>query len=123
MKQLFGDDGTQSLTYGINFYQLMHRQNQALAKLSKNIAGWNERIDTIYVAIEKQEAKIKDLILNGKKAEAKRQLRVFKVLENQLTKSENILAVFVNAKVQLESRFSEENIIKVLELPINFSSN
>ena len=92
------------------------QQQQALAKLAKQLAESKEKIDAQYAKIEKQEAKIKDLISKGKRTEAKRQLMTFKMLQDELVKSENLVTTLEKAKVQLEASLETKSMIDALRV-------
>jgi len=91
------------------------QQQQGLAKLAKQLAESKERIDLQYAKIEKQEAKIKELIAKGKRTEAKRQLMTFKMLQEELMKSENLVTTLEKAKVQLEASLETKSMIDALK--------
>lgn len=103
----------QTLPGGMTQQQL--QQQQTLAKLSKQLAESKERIDNSYIKIEKQEAKVKELISKGKRNEAKRQLMTFKMLQQELIKQENLVTTLEKAKVQLEASVETKNMIDVLK--------
>jgi len=91
------------------------QQQQALARLNKQLAESKEKIDLSYEKVEKQELKIKELIAKGKRTEAKRQLVTFKMLQQELVNQENLVTTLEKAKVQLENSVMTKNMIEALE--------
>lgn len=102
----------QTLPGGMTLEQA--QQQQTLVTLSEQLAESKDRIDTMYTKIEKQETKIKDLISRGKRTEAKRQLMTFKMIQDELVKSENLVTTLEKAKVQLEASLEINSMIGVL---------
>ena len=102
------------LPKGMTFQQV--QQQQALVRISKQVAESKEKIDEQYERIEKEELKIKDLIAKGKRTAAKRQLAMFKILQDQLNKSENLLTVLEKSKIQLMTSLETKNMTDAISI-------
>jgi hypothetical protein len=105
---------TQTLPVGMTPEQV--QQQQALAKLSKELDGIKEKIDIQYLKIEKLEAKIQGLKLEGKTTEADSEATNLKILEDELMESENLATTLEKEKVQLEATLETRFMIEALKM-------
>lgn len=103
----------QTLPDGLTLEQV--QQQQALAKFSKCLAEYKEKIDDQYAKFGKQEAYIKGLISKGKRTEAMGQLMTFKIFQDELISSENLVTTLEKAKIQLESALEDARVIEALK--------
>ncbi len=69
--------------------QELERQRK-LVQMQKTLEEMKEKIDIGYKKLEDKQMRIKELIRQNKKTEAKRQLQVFKCLQDELAKQENM---------------------------------
>lgn len=94
-----------------------------LVEMEKTIVIANSRIEVANLALADKEQSIRDLIRNKKKNEAKRQLQVFKTMQDEIIKQKNLLTLLEKTKIQVESAIMAKDLIKGLKDGINIQKS
>jgi hypothetical protein len=94
--------------------QELERQRK-LVSMQKTLEEMREKIEIGYKKIDDKQAKIKDLIRQKKKNEAKRQLQVLKTYQEELAKQENMCIILEKTKIQLEVAADTSKMVDVFK--------
>jgi Snf7. len=92
----------------------LERQRK-LVQMQKTLEEMREKIDIGYKKLDEKQNKIKDLIRQKRKAEAKRQLQVFKTFQEELAKQENMCIILEKTKIQLEVAAETSKMVEVFK--------
>jgi hypothetical protein len=92
----------------------LERQRK-LVSMQKTLEEMREKIEIGYKKIDDKQAKIKDLIRQKKKNEAKRQLQVLKTYQEELAKQENMCIILEKTKIQLEVAADTSKMVDVFK--------
>jgi len=92
----------------------LERQRK-LVQMQKTLEEMREKIDVGYRKIDEKQAKVKDLIRNKKKTEAKRHLQILKTFQEELAKQENMCIILEKTKIQLEVAADTSKMVDVFK--------
>lgn len=92
----------------------LERQRK-LVQMQKTLEEMREKIEIGYKKLDEKQNKIKELIRQKKKNEAKRQLQVFKTFQEELAKQENMCIILEKTKIQLEVASETSKMIDVFK--------
>ena len=92
----------------------LERQRK-LVSMQKTLEEMREKIEIGYRKIDEKQDKVKDLIRQKKKNEAKRQLQVLKTYQEELAKQENMCIILEKTKIQLEVAADTSKMVEVFK--------
>jgi len=92
----------------------LERQRK-LVQMQKTLEEMRQKIEIGYQKIDDKQAKVKDLIRQKKKNEAKRQLQVLKTFQEELAKQENMCIILEKTKIQLEVAADTSKMVDVFK--------
>jgi len=92
----------------------LERQRK-LVQMQKTLEEMRQKIEVGYAKIDDKQARVKDLIRQKKKNEAKRQLQVLKTFQEELAKQENMCIILEKTKIQLEVAADTSKMVDVFK--------
>jgi hypothetical protein len=92
----------------------LERQRK-LVNMQKTLEEMREKIEVYYAKCDQKQAKVKELIRQKKKNEAKRQLQVLKAIQEELAKQENMCIILEKTKIQLEVAADTSKMVDVFK--------
>lgn len=92
----------------------LERQRK-LVQMQKTLEEMRNKIEVGYAKIDDKQAKVKELIRQKKKNEAKRQLQVLKTFQEELAKQENMCIILEKTKIQLEVAADTSKMVDVFK--------
>jgi len=92
----------------------LERQRK-LVSMQKTLEEMRDKIDVGYRRIDEKQEKVKDLIRQKKKTEAKRQLQILKTYQEELAKQENMCIILEKTKIQLEVAADTSKMVEVFK--------
>lgn len=92
----------------------LERQRK-LVQMQKTLEEMREKIEIGYKKVDEKQEKVKDLIRQKKKNEAKRQLQVLKTFQEELAKQENMCIILEKTKIQLEVAADTSKMVDVFK--------
>jgi len=92
----------------------LERQRK-LVNMQKTLEEMREKIEVYYERVDQKQAKVKELIRQKKKNEAKRQLQVLKAIQEELAKQENLCIILEKTKIQLEVAADTTKMVDVFK--------
>jgi len=92
----------------------LERQRK-LVGMQKTLEEMREKIEAYYQRVDQKQAKVKELICQRKKNEAKRELQILKAIQEELAKQENLCIILEKTKIQLEVAADTTKMVDVLK--------
>jgi len=92
----------------------LERQRK-LVQMQKTLEEMRSKIDLGYQKIDEKQERVKELIRQKKKNEAKRQLQVLKTFQEELAKQENMCIILEKTKIQLEVAADTSKMVDVFK--------